>query len=193
MSLPDLFSYLGLAGLFAVVPTVLSWAVLWGRRVASPLLKTLAIYPVFFFLVLSQYPLPARSQVDCSGGGVAPILKPLATFDHLARVYQTSAGLLDLLGNKVLQAAGMNFLLFVVIGLSFLYLLGRPAAALFAAFLVSLAAEVAQLTGLLGIYPCPYRYFEADDLLLNTSGAAVALLIARLAGCFLVVRQRPSA
>jgi glycopeptide antibiotics resistance protein len=41
------------------------------------------------------------------------------------------------------------------------------------AFGLSLAAELSQLTGLWGLYPCSYRKFDVDDLLLNTSGGAL--------------------
>ena len=40
-------------------------------------------------------------------------------------------------------------------------------------FLVSLSIELLQLTGLLFIYPRPYRLFDVDDLITNTLGAAL--------------------
>lgn len=45
-------------------------------------------------------------------------------------------------------------------------------------FLVSLFFEITQLTGLYGIYNCPYRLFNVDDLLLNSVGALTGFLIA---------------
>lgn len=47
-------------------------------------------------------------------------------------------------------------------------------------FLVSLSIELLQLTGLLFIYPRPYRLFDVDDLITNTLGAALGYLIAPL-------------
>lgn len=47
-------------------------------------------------------------------------------------------------------------------------------------FSVSLFFEITQLTGLYGIYTCPYRMFNVDDLLLNTLGAVIGFLIAPL-------------
>ena len=37
-------------------------------------------------------------------------------------------------------------------------------------FLASLLIEVTQLTGIFGLYPCAYRFFEVDDLITNTTG-----------------------
>jgi uncharacterized RDD family membrane protein YckC len=44
-------------------------------------------------------------------------------------------------------------------------------------FGVSLLFELTQLTGLWFIYPCAYRLFSVDDLILNTAGAAIGWLI----------------
>src|SRR5699024_8528155 len=45
-------------------------------------------------------------------------------------------------------------------------------------FILSLFYEVTQLTGIYGIYNCPYRLFDVDDLLLNSTGALVGFLFA---------------
>lgn len=45
---------------------------------------------------------------------------------------------------------------------------------------VSLLTETAQLTGIFGLYPCSYRLFDVDDLLLNTGGAGLGFA---LGGC----------
>jgi glycopeptide antibiotics resistance protein len=38
---------------------------------------------------------------------------------------------------------------------------------------------VAQLTGIWGLYPCAYRQFNVDDLMLNAIGVVVGFLMAR--------------
>lgn len=43
---------------------------------------------------------------------------------------------------------------------------------------LSLAFELTQLTGIWGIYDCPYRSFDVDDLIANTFGAAVGWVLA---------------
>ena len=52
---------------------------------------------------------------------------------------------------------------------------------------VSAMIETTQITGVWGIYPCPYRVFDVDDLLANTSGA---LLGAVLVSLLLQLRSR---
>ena len=44
-------------------------------------------------------------------------------------------------------------------------------------FLISLFFEITQLTGIYGIYNCPYRLFDVDDLMLNTLGGYLGYLI----------------
>ena len=38
--------------------------------------------------------------------------------------------------------------------------------------------EITQITGIYGIYNCPYRIFDVDDLLLNSTGALFGFIIA---------------
>ena len=47
-------------------------------------------------------------------------------------------------------------------------------------FVVSLSIELLQLTGLLFIYPRPYRLCDVDDLIANTLGAALGYLVTPL-------------
>ncbi|WP_152656719.1 VanZ family protein [Oceanobacillus sp. CFH 90083] len=47
-------------------------------------------------------------------------------------------------------------------------------------FGLSLFFEITQLTGIYGIYNCPYRLFDVDDLLLNTTGALLGFFSAPL-------------
>lgn len=47
-------------------------------------------------------------------------------------------------------------------------------------FFISLFFEVTQLTGLYGFYTCPYRLFDVDDLLANTTGAVLGFILAPL-------------
>ncbi|WP_199440542.1 VanZ family protein [Umezawaea beigongshangensis] len=48
-------------------------------------------------------------------------------------------------------------------------------------FAVSLLFEVTQYTGNFGMYDCPYRIFDVDDLISNTTGSLVGWVIAPLA------------
>ena len=74
----------------------------------------------------------------------------------------------------VLQLA-LNVLLFLPLGFFLRVLGGRGIlTALLVGFGVSLVIETTQLTGVWGIYPCAYRVFDVDDLLMNTLGAATS-------------------
>lgn len=48
------------------------------------------------------------------------------------------------------------------------------------AFMVSLFIELSQLTGIWGIFPCAYRIFDVDDLMVNTVGGLVGATLAHL-------------
>ncbi|OAX45882.1 VanZ family protein [Paenibacillus sp. AD87] len=50
--------------------------------------------------------------------------------------------------------------------------------ALLSGFSLSLFFEITQITGFYGFYDCPYRLFDVDDLLLNTSGTILGFFAA---------------
>ncbi len=65
-----------------------------------------------------------------------------------------------------------NILLTAPFGFYLRYFFKRNAKqTLLVGFLLSLFFELTQLSGLYGIYPRPYRLFDVDDLILNTTGA----------------------
>ncbi len=108
---------------------------------------------------------------------MAPILRPFETFAHLPRMMiweendPAAVTWRTWVGSKVLQAAVMNFLLCAALGAAFAWQ-GRAGwrGALGLAVMLSGGAEVAQLTGLFGLYPCAFRTFEVDDLIFNIGG-----------------------
>ena len=147
--------------------------------------QTLTIFFSSFFLILTQFPFPDLATLDCSSGGVAPILAPFATFNHVAQLWvytqkHVDAGLSVWVGNKVIQAAAMNFVLCAVIGAAFARHAVRRPPWLWAVglgILLSGSAELAQLTGFFGLYPCAWRTFEVDDLIFNISGLIAGFLL----------------
>lgn len=74
-----------------------------------------------------------------------------------------------------------NFLLLFPLGVYLRYFfkqdLKRTAGLLLA---TTLGFELLQFTGLLGLYPCAYRLFDVDDLLLNTGGGLVGFAVTPL-------------
>lgn len=74
-----------------------------------------------------------------------------------------------------------NFLLLMPFGVYLRYFFNQRSywkRAFGLGFLLSLFYEITQLTGVYGIYNCPYRIFDVDDLILNSTGALVGFLLA---------------
>ncbi|MCA1187471.1 MULTISPECIES: VanZ family protein [unclassified Saccharopolyspora] len=137
---------------------------------------------VLYALGLVAYvlvPLPPIGPGFCEAfGDLRPQWRPFAGFDEVRR----PGGLTELTGlvaDPAVQQFGFNVLLFVPLGMFVRYLLreGFGGTAL-AGFMVSLAVELTQLTGIWFLYPCPYRLFDVDDLIANTSGAVLGALLA---------------
>ncbi|MGF1460150.1 MAG: VanZ family protein [Leptolyngbyaceae cyanobacterium] len=82
--------------------------------------------------------------------------------------------LISMLVSSVFLQAFFNFLLLMPLGfyLRYYFNLGWGGAAAIALAVTGLF-ELSQITGLFGFYPCPYRTFDVDDLILNTAGALV--------------------
>lgn len=191
MTPAELLAYLGPALIYAMLLTALIFGALraatarradgWRPRGH----EAWAIGLVAFFLILTQHPFPDPATLDCSQGGAQPILQPFATLSRFARLWDRGGGLSPWIADKVVQASVMNFVLCLMIGLAIArYLRGHLV--LVQAFLcgaaLSLTAELLQLTAILGLYPCPYRQFEVDDLILNIGGVMAGVALARLFG-----------
>lgn len=85
-------------------------------------------------------------------------------------------------GRAFLQVL-FNVLLLMPLGVYIRYFWQKRAFwkhAFVAGFGLSLFFEVTQLTGLYGYFSCPYRLFDVDDLMLNTSGAVIGFFAAPL-------------
>ncbi|SFJ56288.1 VanZ family protein [Celeribacter neptunius] len=181
MSLAELISYLGLGSTYALGLALIAWGLLWYWRGGGVAFRdVIALFPAFFFVILTQYPFPDPASLDCSQGGVAPILRPFAVMDYFVRlVTRVGADWRHWIGHKVVQATVLNFALCVLVGIGFSRFLRSVGQITLAGFGLSLAVEICQLTGTFGLYPCPYRTFEVDDLILNTAGAFCGALLAR--------------
>lgn len=76
------------------------------------------------------------------------------------------------LHNSAVIETGFNLLLLLPLGVFLRYHFRRgPWTSLAVAAGVALSFEVTQGTGVFGLYPCPYRLFDVDDLVVNTLGA----------------------
>ncbi|MCO1657137.1 ElyC/SanA/YdcF family protein [Pseudonocardia humida] len=119
-------------------------------------------------------PLPQATVEWCAQHAVHAQLHPL---QFVADVRAQATG--GLLGNAALRQVVLNVALFVPLGILARAMgrwsLGRIA---LVGFATSSLVEFTQLTGNWGLYPCAYRVFDVDDLLVNTVGALLGGLLA---------------
>jgi len=74
-----------------------------------------------------------------------------------------------------------NIAMFIPLGIYLRYYFGRTWwQVLLFSFVLSLILELIQLTGLLWVYPRPYRMFDVDDIMANTFGGWLGYLLSPL-------------
>ncbi len=142
---------------------------------------TLVFYCFLFYLLAALMqtivPLPANPGEYCADQSYAssPQLRPFYFVDVLQTRAQVSGTWL----NPALWSTALNVVLLAPLSFFVRYLSGtRFLAATALGFGTSLFLELTQLTGLWFIYPCAYRLFSVDDLILNTAGAALGWVVA---------------
>ncbi len=165
----------------AVVLLVPYVAVQYRRRGELGVGRTvLALAVLVYGLALVAYvllPLPSEAADVCARYDPAPQLTPLQAVHDVAA--EGLSGPSSLLRNSAALQIGFNVLLFVPLGAFARHLFGRtiPQVIVLGA-VVSLLLELTQLTGDWFAYPCAYRLFDVDDLIVNTFGAAVGGVVA---------------
>jgi glycopeptide antibiotics resistance protein len=150
-------------------------------------IRVLVIYSLLLYLLTALYlvilPLPATRNT-CTG--LRDTFMSFAPFQFVRDVVKEtrivpgdSATYLLLFKERAFLQAAFNVLLLVPLGAycRYYFRFGFVGAVL-AAFGLSLFFEVTQVTGLYGIYDCPYRLFDIDDLLLNTIGGVIGYIAA---------------
>ncbi|MFF2890119.1 VanZ family protein [Paenibacillus sp. NPDC057967] len=145
------------------------------------------IYYMISALFLVLLPLPASYDTcaEQAPGTVYYSLMPLTFMSDILKdgtvVWSQPGTYPQILKQKAFWQAAFNMLLLVPFGVYLRYFfrekrLWRRALGL--GFLLSLFYEVTQLTGIYGLYKCPYRLFDVDDLLLNSTGTWVGYMAA---------------
>lgn len=178
MSLFQLASYLGWAGVYALV---LSGVVLLVARSAGRPIRgwgAALLLLTLFFLALTMHPFPNRATV-CQGYVPPPQLRPFAFVEGFRYVAETATGPLDWVRSRIVSSSIMNLVLCGAIGLAFAHVRRGWGPALVFALLLTFGVELTQLTGIWGLYACPYRQFDVDDLILNTLGVMSGVALAR--------------
>ena len=181
MSPAAALSYMGGALGYALLGTALGLAALWlaGRRPGwrAALLGIATLFVVF----LALHPFPDPATLDCRAGGRELRLRPFQFIPIFAEFWADGRPLIDWLTARGIMAPVMNVVLFALPGAALALHTRRWRAALALGCGVSLFNEIAQLTALWGIYPCRYRQFAADDLILNPLGVLLGFAMLRAA------------
>ncbi|WP_240969286.1 VanZ family protein [Streptomyces sp. HNM0575] len=132
---------------------------------------------LFTAACMTVVPLPSGAVDVCTEYAqmAAPQLTPGNTFGDIWKEAHHRIGLGPLvIHNPAVAGAVFNLLLLLPLGvfLRYHFLRGLRGTAC-AGFGLSLAFELTQWTGVWGLYDCPYRLFDVDDLAVNTSGAVL--------------------
>ena len=160
-------------GIVLFVPFV---AVSYRRRGRLGVGRTLLwLSALIYFWAIWTYtllPLPDPDTIRCVGA----ITDPMSVVRDV-RTALAAPG--NPLRHPALLQLVFNVLLFVPLGVFIRVLAGRGiVVALAAGFGLSLLVETTQLTGVWGVYPCAYRFFDVGDLMTNTLGAVVGCTLA---------------
>lgn len=161
------------------------------------LLRTGIVYTFIFYMLTSYFmtilPLPEIDSVTPESASVL-----LVPFDAVKRwlsgcefdIANPAAYMEAFTSPDFLQIV-FNILLLLPFGVYLRYYFNRKwYQVLLLSFLYSLFFELTQLSGLYGIYPYPYRFFEVDDLICNTLGGMLGFAITPVLLFFLPSRQR---
>ncbi|MGW4469987.1 VanZ family protein [Nonomuraea sp. NPDC004354] len=126
-------------------------------------------------VAFTLFPLPEVTPDFCAirQSLATPRWQPLSSVQDVIRE-NAGQGLFAALYSRSMLQIVFNVALFVPLGFLLRYRqrLGLPRTLLIS-FAGSLAIELTQLTGLWGLYPCAYRLFDLDDLIINTAGAGL--------------------
>lgn len=159
------------------------------RRYGSFIFWRAVVLYTFIFYLLAAYfliilPLPSRSAV-------AAYTTPrynLVPFTAVREFFATTVFRLNAPATwlAALKQPGFiqptfNIVLTIPFGVYLRYYFKRSLPQIIAiSFMLSLFFELTQLSGLYFIYPRPYRLFDVDDLILNTTGGLIGGLLAPL-------------
>ncbi|RJX40471.1 VanZ family protein [Paenibacillus pinisoli] len=147
---------------------------------------TLVVFSFIYYMISALFlvllPLPS-SYDTCAQQAPGTVYYSLMPFTFITDMLQdgtvqwTQPGTYpQILKQKAFWQAAFNVLLLVPFGVYLRYFFREKRhwrRALGLGFLLSLFYEVTQLTGIYGLYKCPYRLFDVDDLMLNSMGALI--------------------
>ncbi|MFJ9389146.1 VanZ family protein [Nocardioides sp. NPDC101246] len=172
--------------LLAVAGFVPAAAIAYRRRGTFPLVRILLLLAATIYAVAlwayTLLPVPDVGSYVCAGTQ----FRPFGFLDDILRARE-EVGARALLTSAAFLQVALNVVLFVPLGFFVRAIAGRGVLVAGALGLAtSLLIETTQLTGIWGLYPCAYRVFDVDDLMINTVGAVIGSVIS-----VRLVRHRP--
>lgn len=179
MNAASLFPFVGSALVFAFAGTILFALIMReaGKKQWRPAIP--AAFMTLFFLGLTQQPFPDITTMRCPIPTAEPQLRLFQFTDAWLKLAHQNLPPMDWLRNRLFVASAMNYFLLAAVGFCLGPLpLRFKQVALFAVGL-TLVVELTQLTGFWGIFPCAYRQFNIDDLMLNSLGVMSGFLLGR--------------
>ncbi len=178
----------------ATIPVLAATVRRYGRLRGWPLFAAAGLLASAVALAaFTVFPLPTEADLLCSAGGVQSWQLDLGhSLDEL-RALNAGLGATATLTSFTFWQLAANVALFVPFGF-FLHQAARwPAIAVVAtSFMVSAMIELSQGTAFFGLYPCPYRRFDIDDIVTNTTGAILGVIASAIIGAiFSFTRPSP--
>jgi len=181
------FIAFSLLGFFLVIP----WLVYSYRKYGFlNLWASIVAYSFMFYMLSALFlvllPLPATRDTcayqspDTVYYTLVPFTFVKDTIESSSIVWSNPATYMQIFHQRAFWQAAFNFLLLLPFGVYLRYFWQEKRywkRAFGLGFALSLFFEVTQLTGIYGIYNCPYRIFDVDDLILNSTGALFGYLI----------------
>lgn len=162
----------------------------------SVVLVSFLFYLMTAFLLVIL-PLP-EVHANCAGmvNTVFSQVKPFQFVDDIVRetgvVWSSPGTYSTLLRASSVNQVFFNILLLFPLGVYLRYYFKKRSKwyyALISGFFLSLFFEVTQRTGIFGIYECPYRLFDVDDLIMNTLGAVSGYFLGSMILFFFPTRE----
>lgn len=166
---------------FAVLGPMLLIQIRRYGRLSFPRLLGAAATSVYAVALVAYTLLPLPDvTANCGMSSAGIELVPGHSVGDILRETQGLSFVSALTSRATLQVA-LNVALFVPFGIIARRYWNRgPVVSIVLGAALSLLIETTQLTGVWGLYDCAYRVADIDDLITNTAGAAIGVLLAPL-------------
>ncbi|MBU3107905.1 VanZ family protein [Clostridium gasigenes] len=153
--------------------------------------RNVILYSFLLYLMCAYYliilPLPATTDVrSLQAEGtqhvqLIPFKFIIDIFKETDIVFSKPSTYINILTERAFLQAAFNGVLLMPLGIYLRYYFKKSLKqTILITFAISLFFEITQLTALYGIYNAPYRIFDLDDLILNTSAGFLGYLLAPL-------------